>query len=169
MGGDLAVTSRPGRGSTFRLSVTVERVSTSAMPRSGTAAPSAPDAGSMPPLRILCVEDNPYGRVVLNTVLAELGHCVDFAGSGEAALAAIERDTFDLVLMDVTLSGMDGFEATRRIRALASARNATPVIGISARSTESDEAAARAAGMNAYLAKPVSPAALADMLDKARR
>ena len=73
---------------------------------------------------MLCAEDNPYARVVLNTILTELGHRVDFAGTGEAAVAAVERGGYDLVLMDVTLPGIDGLAATRAIRALGGRRRA---------------------------------------------
>jgi two-component system, sensor histidine kinase len=114
-------------------------------------------------LAVLCAEDNPYGRVILNTILAELGHRADFAGSGEEAIGAVTRG-YDAVLMDVTLPGIDGFEATRRMRALPGKAGQTPIIGISGRSEAGDEAAARAAGMNAYLRKPLSPKALSDAL-----
>ena len=75
---------------------------------------------------MLCAEDNPYARVVLNTILIELGHRVDFAGTGEAAVAAVNRGGYDLVLMDVTLPGMDGLAATRAIRALQWRSSAHP-------------------------------------------
>jgi len=68
------------------------------------------------------------------------------------------------VLMDVTLPGIDGLEATRRIRALEGRHAATPIVGISGRTEAGDEDAARAAGMNAYLRKPLSPSALSAAL-----
>ena len=115
-------------------------------------------------LRVLCAEDNPYARIVLNTVLAELGHAVDFAGTGEAAVAAVERGRHDLVLMDVTLPGMDGLAATRAIRALNGPAAHVAIIGISGRSEPRDAQTALAAGMNAFLVKPVSPAVLAEAI-----
>ena len=160
MGGDLTVTSGYGEGSTFRFSVQVGI----AAAKTEREAPPQPRA-EIPPRRlaILCAEDNPYGRVILNTILTELGHRADFASSGEEAVAAMPR-SYDAVLMDVALPGIDGLEATRRIRALAGAGARIPVIGISGRSEPGDEAGARAAGMNAYLRKPLSPKALSDAL-----
>ena len=153
MGGDLTVTSRPGRGSTFRLDVLVERAPA---PRAAAARAAGP-AG----LRVLCVEDNPYGRVVLNTVLGEFGHGVAFAETGEAAVAAVARGRHDVVLMDVALPGIDGLETARRIRALPAPAGLTPILGVSGRTDPDDEAAARAVGMDFYLHKPLSPRQLA--------
>jgi two-component system, sensor histidine kinase len=158
MGGSLAVTSRPGRGSTFRLVATVGRLPA----QKYSPGRRAGHAGS---LHVLCVEDNPYGRAVLNTVLGEFGHRVSFAGSGEAALDLLSQGGHDVVLMDVALPGIDGFETARRIRALAAPAARVPVIGISGRTGNGEEAAAEAAGMDVYLRKPVSPAALAKALD----
>jgi two-component system, sensor histidine kinase len=160
MGGDLTVTSSYGEGSTFRFSVQVAIVAG----KTERQEPPQPRA-EIPARRlgILCAEDNPYGRVILNTILTELGHRADFASSGEEAVAAVPRG-YDALLMDITLPGIDGLEATRRIRALAGAGRETPIIGISGRSETGDEAAARAAGMNAYLRKPLSPKALSDAL-----
>jgi CheY-like chemotaxis protein/nitrogen-specific signal transduction histidine kinase len=158
MGGDLTVTSGRGRGSIFRLTILAEPVD----------APAANSAGPRPvstrSLSILCAEDNPYGRVVMNTILRELGHRTDFVETGEAVVAAVARGGYDAVLMDVMLSGLNGIEATRRIRALSGNAGKTPIIGISGRSERGDEQAARAAGMNVYLAKPVSPAKLVQVL-----
>jgi CheY-like chemotaxis protein len=157
MGGDLKVTSKKGRGSTFRLTVLVERF---AAPASAHAKRGA----SARPLSILCAEDNPYGRAVMNTIVTELGHRIDFVDSGEAAIEAAARGGYDALLIDVTLSGLDGIEATRRIRALPGTAGQVTVIGISGRDDGATEQAARAAGMNFYFAKPVSPAKLAEAL-----
>ncbi len=163
MGGDLTVTSAPGGGSRFRLSAIVDQVkpSETAMP----AAPLRRVRAALRPLYILCVDDNPYGRVVLNTILTELGHRADFVGTGEAAVDAVAHTRYDAVLMDVTLPGIDGIEATRRIRALSGDVARLPIVGISGRATASDEAAGRDAGMNGYLTKPLSPSALTAALE----
>ena len=119
-------------------------------------------------LRVLSVEDNPFGRVVLNAVLTELGHQAEFVGRGEDALERIMQGDFDAVLMDMVLPGIDGIEAIRRIRALGPPFGAIAIIGVSGRSD--DEAAARDAGADAFLVKPVSPRALAiALLEVTRR
>jgi len=159
MGGDLKVTSSKGSGSTFRLSALVAR--SDARP---TAAPGATRSVPARPLVLLCAEDNPYGRVVMNTILTELGHRVDFVESGEAAVKAATRGGYDAVLMDVALPGLDGIAATHAIRALPGKAGEVPVIGISGRNESANEEAARAAGMNFYFAKPVSPGKLAEAL-----
>lgn len=159
MNGDLKIASKPGNGSTF----TFTALAALAQVRLSNAARGAPGhkKGS---LSILCAEDNPYGRVVMNTILGELGHKVDFVESGEAAVAAAAKGTYDAVLMDVTLAGLNGLDATRRIRALAGAAGRVTVIGISGRGTGDDEGAALAAGMDYYFSKPVSPRRLAEAL-----
>jgi CheY-like chemotaxis protein len=159
MGGDLGVTGKKGSGSTFRLHVLVESLQTQATAQQRDSRPAP-----VRPLSILCAEDNPYGRVVMNTILGELGHRVDFAETGEAVVAAIQRGGHDIVLMDVTLGGVSGIEAARRIRALPGKAGRTPIIGISGRGENGDEEAARAAGMNFYFVKPVSPRKLAEAL-----
>jgi CheY-like chemotaxis protein len=102
--------------------------------------------------------------VVLNTILTELGHHADFVSTGEAAVEGVERG-YDAVLMDVMLPGIDGLEATRRIRALDGPANKIPIIGISGRVNANDKATGKAAGMDGYMAKPLSPRVLAELLD----
>ena len=158
MGGDLTVKSTKGKGSVFRLTVLVD-----AAEAAGGGSETAARKMTRP-LTLLCAEDNPYGRVIMNTILGELGHRADFVETGEAAMEAASRGGYDAVLMDVTLPGIDGLEATRRIRALPGDVGGVPVIGISGRARSDDEQAARAAGMNAYLVKPISPSKLAEVL-----
>ena len=116
--------AEPGGGSRFRFAVTVDAVAQApaAAQAEGAAAPSAP----VRPLDILCVEDNPYGRVLLNTILSELGHRPDFVGTGAGAVDAVAHRHYDVVLMDVTLPDIDGVEATRRIRALEGSAGRVP-------------------------------------------
>jgi two-component system, sensor histidine kinase len=160
MGGDLVVTSKPGSGSRFQFSAVVTRVTAAEGAASGSGARSTPSRS----LAILCVEDNPYGRIVLNTILTELGHRADFVGAGEAAIDAVVGGGYDAVLMDVTLPGVDGFEATRRIRTLPPPAGAVRIVGVSGRANAADEVAGRAAGMDGYLTKPLSPSTLAAAL-----
>jgi two-component system, sensor histidine kinase len=159
MTGDLTVTSKPGAGASFRLAIVLPVAA--ADPAGGARAHQTRTPARR--LTILCAEDNPYGRVILNTILTELGHRADFVASGEEAVEAVKRG-YDVVLMDVTLPGIDGLEATRRIRALADAADRTPIVGISGRTDIGDEQAARAAGMDSYLRKPVSPSALSEAI-----
>ncbi len=163
MGGDIMVAPRKGGGTTFTLMVTLP------LARAGPAAgPGAKVlSGAARPLRLLSVEDNPFGRVVLNAILTELGHQAEYIGRGEDAPERLAQSGFDAVLMDMVLPGINGVEAIQRIRALGPPLAHIAIIGISGRAE--DEAAARAAGADAFLLKPVSPRALATALLAATR
>src|SRR5207302_1825938 len=106
-----------------------------------------------------------FGGAGLNAILTELGHQAEFIGQGEAAPERIAQGTFDAVLMDMVLPGINGVEAIRRIRALDPPLGRIAIIGVSGRGE--DEAASRAAGADAFLVKPVSPRALATALHEA--
>jgi CheY-like chemotaxis protein len=163
MGGDVTVTQRRGGGATFTFNVVMSSAKDVVTAASG--ADGEMSTGSPRPLRLLSVEDNPFGRVVLNAILTELGHQAEFIGQGEAAPERLAHGTFDAVLMDMVLPGINGIEAITRIRALEAPLGRIPIIGISGRSE--DEAASRAAGADIFLVKPVSPRALATALHEA--
>jgi CheY-like chemotaxis protein len=166
MGGKIGAKPRRGGGMTFTLVVRLDRAEEADRSRVDTA----PEAGARPSgrrLRVLCVEDNPFGRVILNTVLTQLGHEAEFVGRGEAAVDLVAGNGIDAVLMDMILPGIDGIESIRRIRALQSPHAGTPIIGVSGQA--GDEKTALAAGANAFLVKPVSPRVLAAVLARATR
>src|SRR5262249_15252940 len=90
---DLNVASRPGRGSTFRLVVTLDRATDDKVP---SASGAFSRVGTKRTLRVLCVDENPHGRVVLNTILTQLGHRADFAVTGEAAVETLSANRYDV-------------------------------------------------------------------------
>ncbi len=115
--------------------------------------------------RILLAEDNKVNQKLAGTLLQRQGHAVTIVEDGAAALALLAREHFDLVLMDCQMPRMDGFEATRRLRAGRDALDpAVPVIAMTANAMEGDREACLAAGMDDYLAKPFSEDALREMI-----
>ena len=163
MGGDITVAPRRGGGATFTLTVSLDAAS----PSRSRKTKGETEADAVAALRVLSVEDNPFGRVVLNTILTELGHHAEFIGRGEDAVGRLAQGAFDAVLMDMVLPGIDGVEAIRRIRTMEPPLARIPIIGVSGRGE--DEAASREAGADAFLVKPVSPRALATALLEATR
>jgi two-component system cell cycle response regulator DivK len=109
--------------------------------------------------RILVVEDQEDNRRILRDLLTSAGYEIVQAENGEEALAAAARERPDLILMDIQLPVLDGYEATRRIKANPALR-AIPVIAVTSYALSGDEDKARAAGCDAYVTKPFSPRAL---------
>ncbi len=109
--------------------------------------------------RVLVVEDNEFNREVVTDLLADVaGARVRVVARGEDALRAVEQEDFDAVLMDLQMPGMDGFEATRRIRGLASGRGQAPrIVAMTAHALPSDRQRCREAGMDGFIAKPFLP------------
>jgi CheY-like chemotaxis protein len=120
------------------------------------------------PVKILLAEDNPVNALVIRELLLRRGHQVFEVASGEAAIAALSEGTFDLMLTDIHMPGLDGIEATRRIRALeaASGRPRTPIIALTADALETGKQACQDAGMDGFLTKPIDPAELDAMIAK---
>jgi two-component system cell cycle response regulator DivK len=109
--------------------------------------------------RILVVEDQEDNRRILRDLLTSAGYEIIQAENGEEALAAAARERPDLILMDIQLPLLDGYEATRRIKADPELR-AIPIIAVTSYALSGDEGKARAAGCDAYVSKPYSPRAL---------
>jgi two-component system, cell cycle response regulator DivK len=109
--------------------------------------------------RILVVEDQPDNRRILRDMLSNAGYELIEAESGEEALTAVEAQRPDLILMDIQLPVMDGYEATRRIRSKPELKS-IPIIAVTSYALAGDEAKALAVGCNAYVTKPFSPRAL---------
>ena len=108
-------------------------------------------------VRVLLAEDNPVNALLVQTLLKREGCTVELAGTGEEALQALARGRYDLVLMDMRMPGMDGPSTARALRAR---EDATPIIALTANAFESDRKECLEAGMNAFLTKPLEPAAL---------
>ncbi|PWV65876.1 PAS domain S-box protein [Plasticicumulans acidivorans] len=155
MGGRLDVDSTVGVGSVFTVSLPL--------------APGQPPQGAsqvrrteLPPLQVLVVDDVSQNTELLQLALSRAGHRVSIRHDGEQAVQACASEPFDLVLMDVHMPGVDGLEATRRIRRAEreQGRAAVPIIALTASVLAEDRLAARAAGMNGFVSKPVELAQL---------
>ncbi len=109
-----------------------------------------------PGARLLVVEDNDVNRTFMTSLLERAGYHVQAAASGEEAIEAATRTHFDVVLMDLQMPGMDGLQTTAAIRQLSSAAN-TSIVAVTAHAMRSDEERCHAAGMEAYVSKPVNP------------
>ncbi|HEY5720572.1 MAG TPA: response regulator [Gammaproteobacteria bacterium] len=152
MEGTIGVESEQGHGSTFWFVLPLEVAETL---DPGTALAATAPAASRP-LRILVAEDNSANQAVARLMLQKMGHSVDVAGDGAAALRAVQESGYDVVLMDMRMPGMDGLEATRAIRALESDQARVPIIALTANASASDREQCLQAGMSDFTSKPLS-------------
>ncbi|MBK7929657.1 MAG: response regulator [Bryobacterales bacterium] len=148
MGGSISVTSEPGRGSSFRVTL---RLATARPPEGG---PARTRTRELTIGRVLLAEDNAVNALVAQRMLSSLGFCVDMVSTGTAVLAALESEAYDLILMDCQMPEMDGFEATRRIRANAGGRQPI-IIALTANAMDGDRERCMEAGMDDYISKPI--------------
>ncbi|MCX8086268.1 MAG: ATP-binding protein [Rhodocyclaceae bacterium] len=161
MGGTLGVESAPGVGSHFWFEVALEEAPVEALPKPPQAPRAAPLPASFAGRRVLVVEDNALNQEVARRFLARLGIETVVAENGAAALERFSRERFDLVLMDCQMPVMDGYEATRRLRA---AGHTLPILAMTAHALAGDREKSLAAGMNDHLTKPLGFEALQEAL-----
>ncbi|NQE63238.1 ATP-binding protein [Caulobacter sp. RHG1] len=175
MNGSIKVQSREGRGSTFTVLVGLPREETPGEVHyiDDTQAPPPrplPDLpGHTPRLRVLAADDNPTNQKVIEAVLAPLDAELVLVGDGEACVTAWKAATFDIVLMDIHMPGMDGVEAARAIRALEAetGRPRTPIVAVTANALAHQIEDYLAAGMDGHVAKPVEVTKLYSAIETA--
>jgi signal transduction histidine kinase/HPt (histidine-containing phosphotransfer) domain-containing protein/ActR/RegA family two-component response regulator len=154
MGGEIGVESREGVGSTFWFTAVFGRPEPPPPAAEHPAARQPAAAGNLPGRRprILVAEDDPTGQAVARAQIAKLGYQADVAGTGMEAIRALEAREYGLILMDCRLPDMDGYEATRRIRATG---RTIPIVALTADAMPGNSQRCIAAGMNGFLSKPV--------------
>jgi len=167
MGGEVGADSTPGVGSRFWFTARLQR-------GRGTMPAGAPESGAIPSAeatlrarhadkRILVVEDNAINREVVVELLAAVDLACDVAGDGLEALEKARGASYDLILMDLQMPRLDGLDATRAIRLLPACRT-TPIVALTANAYSEDRRNSIAAGMNDFVAKPVTAGQLYEVL-----
>ncbi|WP_100642748.1 response regulator [Alteromonas facilis] len=158
MSGNIAVNSTPGEGTVFSVSLPMHEAQSPKVAKQ-IGLPQLPSG-----LRILIVEDNQINADILSDMLSKEGIRVVHVSSGKDALLAVEKHRFDAVLMDCQMPEMDGYETTRHIRQMDNDKASIKIIAVTANAFDDDRERCMIAGMDDYVSKPVTRAALIEAL-----
>ena len=145
MGGEIGCDSARGQGSLFWFTLPAERV----------AAASSAQANGKLAGHVLAVEDNAVNRMLISAYLEEFGLTYELAASGAEALERLQANSYDLVLMDIVMPELDGVETTKRIRKMRSPLGEIPIVALTAHTKKDDRQDYLAAGLDAYVSKPI--------------
>jgi signal transduction histidine kinase/ActR/RegA family two-component response regulator len=169
MGGDIGYSSKRGHGSSFWFNVKCKPYQVDADGKVGEEQ-GLSDVLALEKQRhghILIVEDNKTNQMLISTYLEKFDHTFEIAGSGEDALEVLKTRKFDVILMDVIMTGMDGMDTTRHIRKTKGYARTIPIIALTANAMAGDRQKYLDAGMDAYISKPINAAELFHAIDKA--
>jgi CheY-like chemotaxis protein len=160
MGGRLWVESCLGEGSTFRFELPLpEAAAVCAIHRDASLVTRLPQG-----LRVLVAEDNAINRKVTGAIVSRAGAQVDIAVNGKEAVELHQANPYDVILMDCQMPEMDGYQATVRIRSMDGAASLAPIIGVTANAFQEDKERCFSAGMNGYVAKPLTRQSLLEAI-----
>ncbi len=169
MGGQIGTESESGRGSLFWFTATFAKYGDGKpeLEEERAAAALLPESTPRPAkVRILVAEDNPVNQRIAVRILEKAGYRAEAVSDGKQALEALAKNDYDLVLMDVQMPEMDGFQATMEIRRLEAATGRTPIIAMTANAMTGDRERCLAAGMDDYIGKPMRLEELQKMIER---
>lgn len=165
MGGDIEIDSKVGHGTSVRVTLPLEPASADNIPENVDVQTSADENFTSElddgPWHLLVTEDNPVNQMLFKKILERAGHRVTVASNGQEAVAKVQLgNTYDAILMDISMPVMDGLDATAMIRSLYGPAGSTPILALTAHAMDGDREKFLNAGMDGYQSKPVEPSTL---------
>jgi hypothetical protein len=160
MGGKLIASSEHGKGTTFTFTITLPVDRNGQQSAAGSQQSNAGDLDTIRKAKILLVEDNEFNRIVAVDTLTEFlgGIHIEIAGDGKEAIEKLQQSVYDIVLMDIQMPGMDGYDATKFIRTSTNAPlNKIPILAMTANATREEIEKCKECGMNGHVPKPFVP------------